>query len=216
MPLSVAAAAAPQTLKLFYVRLCCHRAIGIERWLIQRFVVPDEQQRKRNSLFAAKFEGIYTAPHFVASGTMGQLWPEVGEGTKLSHDMHWTTWWLFATSFAGAPLVGHASSPRMIRRRSSRSICIATAFGVNSARWPPRSAGWTRSSSPGALAKTRQLSANACAVMQHGSASNLTRPRILRAAPVSARSCSSLGVDDPNQHEELMIARHTRSLLRLA
>ena len=80
------------------------------------------------------------------------------------------------------------------RAKLAIDLFVLSHSGASSARSPPRSAGWTRSCSPAALARTRPPSANGCAAMRPGSASSWTRPRTPRVAPHQHARRPGLGV----------------------
>ena len=108
----------------------------------------------------------------------------------------------------------HARGERRARRARPRSTSTSTASAASSARSPPRSAGSTRSCSPPASARTAaSLRERVCrdaawlgveldAGRQRGAAARASAPP---ASRVSAWVIPT--------NEELMIARHTRSVL---
>ena len=80
-----------------------------------------------------------------------------------------------------------ACSRRPSRARRWRSTCSSIASAASSARWPPRWAVSTRSSSPPASASTRRPSASGSAGTRPGWASSWTRTPTPPAARASAR-----------------------------
>ena len=105
------------------------------------------------------------------------------------------------------------SWPRASRGPGSRSTSSAIAFGARWARSPLHSAGWTRSCSPAASARTRPSFGSGCAATRPGSALSLTRAANARAGPRISTARSRVAAFVIPTNEELMIAQHTRDVL---